>query len=177
MLNVLDSHILTIFNGLRTPYLDHFFASVTWLGSLWLLVPLSVLSVIVMWRLGYAPALSLHSMYLPAALLLASALAFALKAWFQRPRPALFDTLTALPMDSAFPSAHSAQAAAFFVALWLLLPPTLRIGGGIILAGVVITVMMSRLYLQVHWPSDVLVGALLGIASALLLRVMFLPKV
>lgn len=113
---------------------------------------------------------------LPATLLLASALAFALKAWFQRPRPALFDTLTALPMDSAFPSAHSAQAAAFFVALWLLLPPTLRIGGGIILAGVVITVMMSRLYLQVHWPS-VLVGALLGIASALLLRVMFLPKV
>ncbi|OQX12908.1 MAG: hypothetical protein BWK73_13730 [Thiothrix lacustris] len=99
MLNILDSHILAIFHGLRSPYLDHVFASVTWLGSLWLLVPLSVLGIVVMWRSGYAPALSLHSAYLPAALLLASGLAFALKAWFDRPRPVLFDTLTAMPVD------------------------------------------------------------------------------
>jgi len=177
MLNVLDSQILGIFHGLRTPYLDHFFASITWLGSLWLLVPLSALGILVVWRLGYAPVLSLHSTYLPAALLLASAAAFTLKAWFERPRPALFETLTAMPVDSAFPSAHSAQAAAFFVALWFLLPPALRVGGGIVLAGVVIAVMMSRLYLQVHWPSDVLVGTLLGIVCAVLLRVVFLPKV
>ena len=177
MLNVLDSQILSVFHSLRTPYLDHFFVSITWLGSLWLLIPLSVLGIMVIWRLGYAPVLSLHSTYLPAALLLASASAFALKAGFERPRPQLFDTLTAMPVDSAFPSAHSAQAAAFFVALWFLLPPALRLSGGIVLSCVVIAVMMSRLYLQVHWPSDVLVGALLGAVCAVLLRFVFLPKV
>lgn len=84
-----------------------------------------------------------------------------------RPRP--YQTHTSIehfaaPLDSlSFPSGHTLHAVAFtLVALayypalaWLLLPFALLIA-------------MSRVVLGLHYPSDVLVGALLGAAIALL---------
>ncbi len=63
--------------------------------------------------------------------------------------------------DSSFPSDHTAGAAAFAAGLvgapaWLRAPAT-----G--LAGVI---ALSRVYGKLHWPSDVIAGAAVGLAAA-----------
>jgi undecaprenyl-diphosphatase len=75
-----------------------------------------------------------------------------------------------MPEDWSFPSAHAAQATAFALA-WLLRPG--RSPGRIevsVLAAVVALVAVSRPYLQVHFPSDVIAGVLLAAVWVVLLR-------
>ncbi len=87
-----------------------------------------------------------------------------LKLMVDRPRPELWPRL--LPAQgAAFPSGHALAAATFYPALaWLLSEG--RPGGRRILMGVAVLVALyvgvGRLYLGVHWPTDVLAGWLLG---------------
>jgi undecaprenyl-diphosphatase len=84
-----------------------------------------------------------------------------LKRAVGRPRPPLADPslhpLVALPNSSSFPSGHAAAAFAFAVALSLL-APRLRW----LYLAVATLVAVSRVWLGVHYPSDVLAGALVG---------------
>lgn len=76
----------------------------------------------------------------------------------------LVDTVT-LDGSFSFPSGHSQCAGGFFtaVALWV------KKGWFYTLAiGMILGVMLSRVYLGVHFPADVLVGAALGILSSAL---------
>ncbi len=71
---------------------------------------------------------------------------------------------------TAFPSGHAAYAGATAIALVLLFSrPGRRRRPWFILAAITIAAMAwSRTYLQVHWFSDVLAGASLGVAVALI---------
>ena len=62
-----------------------------------------------------------------------------------------------MPSSTSFPSGHSASAAAFAVAVGDLLP-ALRLP----LRGAASVVAFSRVYTGVHYPIDVLVGAIVG---------------
>jgi undecaprenyl-diphosphatase len=87
----------------------------------------------------------------------------ALKIMFSRERPRLFDKIS-LPTDGSFPSGHSMSAIGIYgvvaAALIALYPQTRRV---MIVAVtlLVAAIGFSRVYLGVHWPSDV-VGGLLG---------------
>ena len=96
-----------------------------------------------------------------AALLLASLASGLLKDAFDRARPALAEPLVSLPGDASLPSGHAATAAAA-AGVVALLHPRLRLP----LAGLVVAIARSRVYLGVHYPSDVLAGAGLGLAIA-----------
>jgi undecaprenyl-diphosphatase len=78
--------------------------------------------------------------------------------------------LIAMPADASFPSAHAMQATAL-VAAWLLRPGA-RLAYAEALAGglLVATVALSRVYLQVHFPSDVVLGMIAALLWVMALR-------
>lgn len=92
-----------------------------------------------------------------------------LKPWVARPRPCWIDDsvqmLIAVPHDYSFPSGHTLSACIAAVTTWLYHK---RLGAVTLILAALMA--FSRLYLFVHFPSDVLAGALLGIAIALLLK-------
>jgi membrane-associated phospholipid phosphatase len=63
----------------------------------------------------------------------------------------------AMPSSTSFPSGHSASAAAFAVAVGDLMPAF-----KLLLRGAASVVAFSRVYTGVHYPSDVVVGAIVG---------------
>ncbi|HJU50157.1 MAG TPA: phosphatase PAP2 family protein [Pseudogulbenkiania sp.] len=101
-----------------------------------------------------------------AGTLLAILLAILLKASFAVQRPPLVlpagtvQLLDTLPRNGSFPSGH-AMASALLATAWSADPKTRRWGAAL-LAMAAALVGLSRLAIGVHWPLDVLAGALLG---------------
>jgi undecaprenyl-diphosphatase len=87
------------------------------------------------------------------------------KYLFNRTRPFLWDTeiapLIKTPSSSSFPSGHSATAAAGAIALSVLYPPFAPV---LVLAGLL--VVLSRVYLGVHFTFDVLAGVFIGTTTS-----------
>ena len=157
-----DHFLLSLAHGLRGYWLDRFFALITWAGSLFILVPVTALIGVYLARNGRTAEAWLLGLSL-TGIALFSRLA---KLWFARPRPDIFPVIGDIPLDASYPSAHTAQIVAFMVALcWILKPEKLGLtsysltGTTLLLASLV---ALSRIYLQVHFPSDVVGGALLG---------------
>lgn len=113
----IDARILAALNALRQPWLDAFFAAVTWLGSIVVLLPAALALGWQSWQRGQGIAAHL----LPSSVAGAWALAHLGKVLIERPRPNLFPTVIAMPADPSFPSAHAMQVSAFALA-WLLAP-------------------------------------------------------
>jgi membrane-associated phospholipid phosphatase len=67
----------------------------------------------------------------------------------------------------SFPSGHSSSAFAFATSISLAYPKWYVVGPSFVWAGLV---GYSRMHLGVHYPSDVVVGALLGIGSGFLMH-------
>jgi len=158
MIGDFDRAGLALAHALRSGWLDAMMQGVTWLGSLILLLPLTVMAALLL-RRGRRRR---EAGFLVFALLGSSALGHVFKLWVARPRPDLFPALLDMPGDWAFPSAHAMQATAAALA-WLLVVRQSRAFWAILLGLAVLLVGLSRIYLQVHFPSDVVAGTLAAI--------------
>lgn len=156
---LVDRQGLILANAWRSPWLDWVFLSLTWLGSLLILLPLVLAVGTLLWRRGHRS----EACFIGVALAGASLLAQLVKHLALRPRPDLFAALTWVDSPLSFPSAHAVQATAVAAAVWLIaarLTPRYRQCLLPVLLLIVVLVDYSRIYLQVHYPSDVLAGTI-----------------
>lgn len=120
--------------------------------------------------------------FLLASIVGGAIVSFGLKLIFARPRPDLVEHMVFVD-TSSFPSGHAANSAVVYLTLGMLLAGTQeRHGSRIYLMAIAVALTLaigvSRVYLGVHWPSDVLAGwcvgavwaGLCGVAAYLLQR-------
>ncbi|MAP95185.1 MAG: phosphoesterase [Ponticaulis sp.] len=113
-----------------------------------------------------------HAAIAVGAVLSGTLLSSLLKLGFSRPRPELVEHLTHA-MSSSFPSGHATLSAIAYLTLGMIVAEAheRRRVKALIITGAVVTTLlvgMSRVFLGVHWPSDVLAGWALGTGWAML---------
>jgi undecaprenyl-diphosphatase len=161
-----DDAVLRWMDRHQTPWLEHFMVNFTMLGT-WL-VTLSIVSVaaLFLW-------LTRHK-YSAGLLLVSTAggmgLSKILKIGFSRPRPHIFEWGQQVSSWS-FPSGHAMSATVVYVTVAYLaarLQKTrwARLATLVAAAVMVAAICFSRLYLGVHYPSDVVAGVIVGLSWA-----------
>lgn len=158
----LDKSILLAIQKLHTPVLDRIMLGITFLGE-----PIALALICLAWGMGL-----LHYNRRTEATTLgiiavgAIALNYLLKVQFSRTRPALWDWIVNVHHYS-FPSGHAMVSLAIYGFLGYILAeqfPQQRERILALTAGLIAAIGLSRLYLGVHWPTDVIAGYAVGLA-------------
>lgn len=133
----------------------------------------TVLTMLTLFTCGFLIAVrrAREALVLVGTIVGGSLLKTGLKAVFDRPRPSLVEHL-AVVSDASFPSGHAMLSAVTYLTLGAMLAQTqattrLRIYILSISVILVLLIGSSRVFLGVHWPSDVLAGWCLGSVWAL----------
>lgn len=161
-MRALEEPLLLALNGLHAPWLD----GLAELLSEWALFayPLVLLVALALRRRGIAATVRDGWLAWLLALFVAESV---LKPLVARPRPTaipeLLEQLHVLgrvpPATSlSFPSGTAAACAAGAVWLWLRLGPRAGIPGALL----ALSTCVARVYAGVHWPSDIVAGAVVG---------------
>lgn len=149
-----DEPVLRLARTLASSGLDEFFVVVSAAGYAWGVVPFDVGLVVVLALLRRAR----EAWFAGAAVVGSALLNIGAKQLWGRERPSLWQSIS--PEDSfSFPSGHAMGSATLAAVLVLLAWPT-RWRWPVALAAAVFVVLvgLARLYLGVHYPSDILAG-------------------
>ena len=157
-----ETPLLLWIHAHASPALDQLAVGLSFIGGVTIIAPVSALILLLLWLKSRPLAL-----FWAVSVAGAAALNLVLKLIFNRARPELWPRLLT-ETDASFPSGHSMYSMAFVVALMLMLWRTPFRPLALVL-GVLFTlaVGLSRLYLGVHYPTDVLCGWLAGLAWVL----------
>lgn len=162
-----DTAVLLYLNQYSPPWLVSMFAWITLTGSSMFLTPVvGLIALMLFVKRQRAEALLLAVSGIGGVLLV-----YLIKRSVGRDRPALWET--ELYWGSSFPSGHTLGTAACAMALALCLrrvrPETGSLGLWLALCWISL-VGLSRMVLGVHWPTDVMAAACIGIALPLTLN-------
>ena len=164
-----DNAILRTVAKTRTPWLTSAAVDVTALGSITLVILFSAFALLVLVVLRDR----MGALQLLAASAGAGVLTSVTKSFVDRIRPPEAQQLIVVSGFS-YPSGHSASASALYLTIAIIAGRYVRHAGAravIFLAVSMVLIMVgaSRVYLGVHYPTDVVSGISLGSAWALLL--------
>jgi undecaprenyl-diphosphatase len=154
-----DRAVLVWIHAYSPEWLETPMRLVTALGYYQVVLPLLAGVVLVFYLIGWRLSATLLLVSTVGGFLLTSVL----KGVFERARPELFDTGYTASFYS-FPSGHATVAVGFYGTLTLIL--AYRLSGfarwAVVVCGVLLVFLIgfSRLYLGVHYPTDVLAGFL-----------------
>ena len=157
----LDQAVLAWLQGFANPQLDSFAVVMSTFGTLGVTVLLVVVLVVLGLQRRWGAAGSLVLVTTGAQLL-----NNILKELFHRTRPASVGSTTLEAQQWSFPSGHAMVSAAFYLYIaylcWQVLDGGLRrlVCGGLLV--LVLLIGLSRLYLGVHYVTDVVAGYLAG---------------
>lgn len=157
---VFNHAILHVLHALSTPWLDRLALGLSALGGIagtFTVASLVLLLLLLMRR-------SIDALALLVLLAGGSALTVLLKQIFRQPRPSLFESL-APETSFSFPSGHSLISVCLYGYLGMLVVLGRPPWGGLVAMGlwlVPLGIMWSRLYLGVHWLTDVIAGGLVA---------------
>ena len=160
--------ILLFFQSIANPFLDVLMNLVSMAGEI--IIPLFII-LLVYWcidkKRGYAVTLSMLTALITTQIV---------KAIVRYPRPFMVypELIGGGRLETAtgysFPSGHSTTGASFYSSLaYVFRKRWLTIAAAIL----ILAIPVSRMYLGVHWPIDVAVGTIIGLASGLLLCPLF----
>jgi undecaprenyl-diphosphatase len=142
-------------------------------GSFALLAPLSIAFVLL--RRWKRPADDIALVVIAAG---SAALPSVVKLIVARPRPTIEHLIQLKSLS--FPSEHTTQAAAIYLTIAILLSKGLPRGWRELVIGLAVLIALavawSRVYLGIHYPTDVIAGLLLGWSWALLVFHWARPK-
>lgn len=170
-----DGEILQFFASRRTPLLNRVMTDLTSLGSFSVITALAVL----MFALLFSLKDKLGAAHLAIVLFGAATIPSLLKNIFSRPRPSVVEHIVTVS-DSSFPSGHSFGSACVYLTL-AFFASRHRAGTGfeaaflLLFSTLIALVGLSRMYLGVHYPTDVFAGFCGGAAWALLVASAFYP--
>ncbi|WP_299416534.1 phosphatase PAP2 family protein [Acaryochloris sp. IP29b_bin.148] len=157
----LDTQILLAIHHLHTPTLDRWMVLVTYLGEPLILFPFTLgIGGLLLWQKRRQEALA-FVITIGGAL----GLNIWLKELFARHRPALWDQILQVPFYS-FPSGHAMVSLVFYAVLVYGLIRQLRSFQPLMLTlgtGLIAAIGFSRLYIGVHWPTDIVAGYAAGL--------------
>ena len=156
VLDFIQEHLRTVFGDVAFPLVT----SLGNVGAVWILLGVVLLAFRRTRRYGVAVLLALAVEALICNL--------ALKPLVARTRPFDVNTTVELlinrPQDFSFPSGHTSAGFATAAALY-----ATRCKGWAAAGVLAVVIAFSRLYLYVHFPTDVLAGAALGIICGLVI--------
>ncbi len=155
-----ESSCLLTLKRWANPTLDRYMTVLTWLAQGEITIPIClVMGAVLIYRKEAIVALVL-GVVLSGSWLLNGIF----KSFFRRKRPELWASSNR-PMDYSYPSGHSMSAISFYGLLAAILTNNLSIPLGItapLALSLTLGVGFSRVYLGVHWPTDVLSGWVAG---------------
>lgn len=169
-----DRYVLVLFRRpddlgalLGPPWLQEAARDVTSLGSESVLGLISLLTLGYVWLSRQAGT----ARFFAGSIVGGQILSFGLKLLFERPRPELVPH-AARVFTASFPSSHAMLSAVTYLTLGCVLARFLRRRDQRVYVSCVAVLLtcligVSRLYLGVHWPTDVLAGWVIGSAWAL----------
>ena len=166
----IDAALLGWLNERATPWLDHAAVEITALGDTLVVVMVTLIAATLLGLLGQKA----YAWLLVAAVSGAAVITPVLKAIFDRPRPQVLELRAHFAESSAaYPSGHATMSMVTLVTVVFIIhrlskPRWAGMVAGALAGLLILLIGLSRLYLGLHFPSDVLAGYVVGFAWAVL---------
>ena len=150
--------VLAAAHATVSPALDVVMLTLPWIGTNYTLMPVVALAVVWLWR----RRLRREAVHLLVVQLGSALLNPALKFSLVRERPHIYPLRGQFALPS-FPSGHAIAVTAVVFTAACLARRRAGVRWPLLVAGAFwVVVMYSRLYLAVHWPTDVIAGIVVG---------------
>ncbi|WP_405153660.1 phosphatase PAP2 family protein [Paenibacillus sp. FSL K6-0108] len=157
-----DDSLITLIQGMESPSMTRWMEFFTWIGSGLPVIVITIISMIILYVfLRHRREL----LFLGCVIAGSTILNTLLKLMFQRARPTIHRIIEVT--GYSFPSGHSMAAFSLYGGLAFLIWKHIPTAAGrvfmiIVSATFILTIGMSRIYLGVHYPSDVVGGYFLS---------------